>query len=96
MVLLSDGFSLNGSQTSSLLAPPAAWRWGWRGQVNVNLVDNVLVLAEASLCLLDNIHVVVVVVIVIVVDVVADTCHHTEYGHDHSQKGHLQVMRFFL
>ena len=67
LVLSSDGFSLNGSQT--FLSPPAAWGRGWRGQVNVNLVDDVLVLAEASLCLLDDIHVVVVVVIVVVVDV---------------------------
>ena len=69
MVLSSDGFSLNGSQT--FLSPPAAWGrgWRWRGQVNVNLVDDVLVLAEAGLCLLDDIHVVVVVVIVVVVDV---------------------------
>ena len=63
-VLIADGPGLAKSQLSP---PPSARGRGRRGQVDVDLVDNVLVLAEAGLGLLHQVDIVVVVIVVVVI-----------------------------
>ena len=53
------------------------------------LVDNVLVLTQAGLCLLDNIDVIVVVIVVVVINVVADPRNNGKDRHRHSEESHL-------